>query len=320
MAAKLLSVIVPSYNEADNVELFYEELTKELQYSSYDYEVIYIDDGSSDTTLLELKELADQHYNVHYLSFTRNFGKEAAILAGFQHAKGDCAVVIDADLQHPVALLHDLLAGFEEGYDQVIARRNRKGESFPRKLLSTMYYQVMNKFIDVRIQNGVGDFRLLSRRAIDALLILSEGNRFSKGLFSWIGFEQKTVYYNNVIRQNGESKWSLGKLINYGIDGVVSFNTKPLRMCLYAGFMVLFLSIAYILYTFVEVLVRGVITPGYFTLITAILFLGGVQLVSLGVIGEYIGRIYNETKRRPHYLIKDTNIEEKKHYEKNMEA
>ncbi|QXE02109.1 glycosyltransferase family 2 protein [Terribacillus sp. DMT04] len=320
MAAKLLSVIVPSYNEADNVELFYEELTKELQYSSYNCEVIYVDDGSSDTTLLELKELADQHYNVHYLSFTRNFGKEAAILAGFQHAKGDCAVVIDADLQHPVALLHDLLEGFEEGYDQVIARRNRKGESIPRKLLSTLYYQVMNKFIDVRIQNGVGDFRLLSRRAIDALLILSEGNRFSKGLFSWIGFEQKTVYYDNVTRQNGESKWSIGKLINYGIDGVVSFNTKPLRLCLYAGFIVLFLSIAYILYTFVEVLIRGVITPGYFTLITAILFLGGVQLVSLGVIGEYIGRIYNETKRRPHYLIKDTNIEEMKHYEKNMEA
>ncbi|MFJ6413011.1 glycosyltransferase [Terribacillus saccharophilus] len=320
MAGKLLSVIVPSFNEAENVKLFYEELAKELQYSPYDYEVIYVDDGSSDTTLLELKELADMHYNVQYVSFTRNFGKEAAILAGFQHAKGDCAVVIDADLQHPVALLHELLAGFEEGYDQVIARRNRKGESLPRKVLSTMYYKIINRFIDVRIQNGVGDFRLLSRRAIDALLILSEGNRFSKGLFSWIGFEQKTVYYDNVCRQNGESKWSFGKLINYGIDGVVSFNTKPLRVCLYAGFIVLFLSLAYILYTFVEVLVRGVITPGYFTLITAILFLGGVQLVSLGVIGEYIGRIYNETKRRPHYLVKDTNIEARKRYEKNMEA
>ncbi|MFB1099900.1 glycosyltransferase family 2 protein [Terribacillus sp. JSM ZJ617] len=320
MAGKLLSVIVPSFNEAENVKLFYEELAKELQYSPYDYEVIYVDDGSSDTTLLELKELADMHYNVQYVSFTRNFGKEAAILAGFQHAKGDCAVVIDADLQHPVALLHELLAGFEEGYDQVIARRNRKGESLPRKVLSTMYYKIINRFIDVRIQNGVGDFRLLSRRAIDALLILSEGNRFSKGLFSWIGFEQKTVYYDNVCRQNGESKWSFGKLFDYGIDGIVSFNTKPLRACLYAGFVVLFLSLAYILYTFVEVLVRGVVTPGYFTLITAILFLGGVQLVSLGVIGEYIGRIYNETKRRPHYLVKDTNIEVRKHYEKNMEA
>lgn len=320
MAGKLLSVIVPSFNEAENVKLFYEELAKELQYSPYDYEVIYVDDGSSDTTLLELKELADMHYNVQYVSFTRNFGKEAAILAGFQHAKGDCAVVIDADLQHPVALLHDLLAGFEEGYDQVIARRNRKGESLPRKVLSTMYYKIINRFIDVRIQNGVGDFRLLSRRAIDALLILSEGNRFSKGLFSWIGFEQKTVYYDNVSRQNGESKWSFGNLINYGIEGIISFNTKPLRVCLYVGFIVLFLSLAYILYTFVEVLVRGVITPGYFTMITAILFLGGVQLVSLGVIGEYIGRIYNETKRRPHYLVKDTNIEARKLYEKNMEA
>lgn len=320
MAGKLLSVIVPSFNEAENVKLFYEELAKELQYASYDYEVIYVDDGSSDTTLLELKELADTYYNVQYVSFTRNFGKEAAILAGFQHAKGDCAVVIDADLQHPVALLHELLAGFEEGYDQVIARRNRKGESLPRKVLSTMYYKLINRFIDVRIQNGVGDFRLLSRRAIDALLILSEGNRFSKGLFSWIGFEQKTVYYDNICRQNGESKWSFGKLFDYGIDGIVSFNTKPLRACLYTGFVVLFLSLAYILYTFVEVLVRGVVTPGYFTMITAILFLGGVQLVSLGVIGEYIGRIYNETKRRPHYLVKDTNIEARKRYEKNMEA
>ncbi|AST94776.1 glycosyltransferase family 2 protein [Shouchella clausii] len=316
MNKPLLSVIVPSFNEEENVEPFYFALRETLKDTHYRWEVIYIDDGSSDGTLPLLQRLSTWHPQVHYVSFTRNFGKEAAIVAGFQHAKGDCVVVIDADLQHPVHLIKDLLEGFEEGYDQVIACRDRKGEGFFRSTASKLYYKFINKIVDVELEDGVGDFRLLSRRAVDALLIMSEGNRFSKGLFSWIGFDQKVVYYENVSRQNGESKWSFSKLVNYGIDGIVSFNMKPLRICFYMGGFILAAALLYIFIMFAQIIRTGIDVPGYFTIISAVLFLGGVQLVSLGIIGEYIGRIYNETKRRPHYLVKETNATKGKRYER----
>ncbi|MCR1289196.1 glycosyltransferase family 2 protein [Shouchella clausii] len=316
MNKPLLSVIVPSFNEEENVEPFYFALRETLKDTHYRWEVIYIDDGSSDSTLPLLQRLSTWHPQVHYVSFTRNFGKEAAIVAGFQHAKGDCVVVIDADLQHPVHLIKDLLEGFEEGYDQVIACRDRKGEGFFRSTASKLYYKFINKIVDVELEDGVGDFRLLSRRAVDALLIMSEGNRFSKGLFSWIGFDQKVVYYENVSRQNGESKWSFSKLVNYGIDGIVSFNMKPLRICFYMGGFILAAALLYIFIMFAQIIRTGIDVPGYFTIISAVLFLGGVQLVSLGIIGEYIGRIYNETKRRPHYLVKETNATKGKRYER----
>ncbi|MCM3311865.1 glycosyltransferase family 2 protein [Bacillus sp. FSL K6-6483] len=316
MNKPLLSVIVPSFNEEENVEPFYFALRETLKDTHYRWEVIYIDDGSSDSTLPLLQRLSTWHPQVHYVSFTRNFGKEAAIVAGFQHAKGDCVVVIDADLQHPVHLIKDLLEGFEEGYDQVIACRDRKGEGFLRSTASKLYYKLINKIVDVELEDGVGDFRLLSRRAVDALLIMSEGNRFSKGLFSWIGFDQKVVYYENVSRQNGESKWSFSKLVNYGIDGIVSFNMKPLRICFYMGGFILAAALLYIFIMFAQIIRTGIDVPGYFTIISAVLFLGGVQLVSLGIIGEYIGRIYNETKRRPHYLVKETNATKGKRYER----
>ncbi|WP_059105377.1 glycosyltransferase family 2 protein [Shouchella shacheensis] len=315
MDKPLLSVIVPSYNEEQNVEAFYFALRDVLATTHYRWEVIFVDDGSSDETLPLIQRLSTWHSSVKYVSFTRNFGKEAAILAGFQHAKGDCAVIIDADLQHPVELIGELLQGYEEGYDQVIACRDRKGESLVRSAVSRLYYKLINRVVDVTLENGAGDFRLLSRRAMDALLVMSEGNRFSKGLFSWIGFEQKTVHYENVSRKNGDSKWSASKLINYGIDGIISFNMKPLRLCLYAGGFILTIAMLYIFIMFIQILRTGVDVPGYFTMISAVLFLGGIQLVSLGIIGEYIGRIYNETKRRPHYLVKETNSSREKHYE-----
>ncbi|MFS0787835.1 glycosyltransferase family 2 protein [Shouchella sp. 1P09AA] len=316
MNKPLLSIIVPSFNEEQNVEPFYFALKKVLDQSHYRYEVIYIDDGSSDSTLPLLQRLSTWHPQVNYISFTRNFGKEAAILAGFQHAKGDCVIVIDADLQHPVELIHDLLDGYEEGYDQVIACRNRKGDNVVKTALSKLYYKMINKVVDVRLEDGAGDFRLLSRRAVDALLILSEGNRFSKGLFSWIGFDQKVVHYENVSRQNGDSKWSLPKLINYGIDGIISFNLKPLRICFYMGGTILLAALVYIFIMLTQIIRTGIDVPGYFTIISAVLFLGGIQLVSLGIIGEYIGRIYNETKKRPHYLIKEANATKGKRYER----
>ncbi|WP_078392337.1 glycosyltransferase family 2 protein [Shouchella patagoniensis] len=316
MNKPLLSVIVPSFNEEKNVEPFYFALKEVLEKSNYRWEVIYIDDGSSDSTLPLLQRLSTWHPQVNYISFTRNFGKEAAIVAGFQHAKGDCVVIIDADLQHPVELIADLLTGYEEGYDQVIACRDRKGDGIIRTALSKTYYKLINKIVDVQLEDGAGDFRLLSRRAVDALLIMSEGNRFSKGLFSWIGFEQKVIYYENVSRANGESKWSISKLINYGIDGIISFNMKPLRICFYMGGFILVAALLYILVMFTQIIRTGIDVPGYFTVISAVLFLGGIQLVSLGIIGEYIGRIYNETKRRPHYLVKETNATKGKRYER----
>ncbi|MDX6151589.1 glycosyltransferase family 2 protein [Marinococcus sp. PL1-022] len=304
---KKISIVIPSFNEEDNIVSVYESLQNHLGHLPYEIEALYIDDGSSDRTLTKMRELAGLHENVSYVSFTRNFGKEAALIAGLHHADGDAVVIIDADLQHPSEVILELIEGYEEGYDQVIAKRNREGDSKFRSGMAAMYYKFINRMVDVKLEDGVGDFRLLSRRALDALLSLSEANRFSKGLFSWIGFPAKTVYYENVQRQEGETKWSFSSLLNYGVDGMISFNNRPLRLCLYTGLIVMLLALVYIGITFVQIVRMGIEVPGYFTTISAILFLGGVQLLSLGVLGEYIGRIYYETKRRPHYLVQESN-------------
>ncbi|RLQ90407.1 glycosyltransferase family 2 protein [Planomicrobium sp. Y74] len=307
---KLISIIVPAYNEEENISPIYEKLVHEFNVLPYRYEILFVNDGSRDGTLKEILKLAEQQNSVKYISFTRNFGKEAAILAGLKRVKGDAAILMDSDMQHPPTLISEMIKGFEEGFHQVVAKRTRTGDPKVRTLLSSFYYKLINSITDVDLADGEGDFRLMSRKAIDSLLLLSENNRFSKGLFSWIGLSKKTICYENVLREGGSSKWSFGSLINYGIDGIISFNTKPLRICFYTGFIVLFLSLIYIAYTFYGIAQRGVTAPGYFTTITAILVLGGIQLISLGVIGEYIGRIYNETKRRPNFLVDISNVDE----------
>ena len=307
---KLISIVVPAYNEEKNISSMHEKLVQQLETLPYRYEILFINDGSSDGTLEKILSLAKAHDCIKYVSLTRNFGKEAAILAGLQRVKGDAAILMDCDLQHPPTLINEMVQGFEEGFHQVVAKRSRTGDPKLRSFLSSLYYRLINSITDVDLADGEGDFRLLSRKAINSILTLSESNRFSKGLFSWIGLSKKTICYENVLRSNGDSKWSFGSLVNYGIDGIVSFNTKPLRICFYTGFIVLFLSLLYIGITFVQILREGVRAPGYFTTITAILVLGGVQLISLGVIGEYIGRIYNETKRRPNFLIDVSNVDE----------
>lgn len=309
-----LSFIIPSYNEEKNLVHIVEQIKQEMHQLHYHYEIIIIDDGSTDRTLPILQDLAFYHPQLKYLSFTRNFGKESAVLAGLQHAKGHAVILMDADLQHPPSLIHQLIKGFEEGYDQVVAKRNRKGDSRFRTLTASLYYRFVNKAVDVRLSDGEGDFRLLSRQAVNALVALSEGNRFSKGLYSWIGLEQKVICYENEPRANGDSKWSFSKLLNYGIDGIISFNNKPLRACFYAGFFILLLSLLYIFMMFFQIMKNGITVPGYFTTVSAVLFLGGIQLVCLGIIGEYIGRIYYETKKRPHYLVKLTNIEKEEEH------
>ncbi|MFE7778004.1 glycosyltransferase family 2 protein [Streptomyces sp. NPDC057445] len=303
----LISIVVPCFNEEEIINRFHEHVTKELALLGQEFELVYVDDGSRDRTLGLLEEIAAADSRTRYVSFSRNFGKEAAMLAGLQHAGGDAVVIMDADLQHPPELVHRMLRLHEEGFDQVIARRTRKGDRVTRTVTARAYYWLINRLVDVELVDGVGDFRLLSRRTVDAILGLSEYNRFSKGLFAWVGFRTTTFEYENAVREQGRSKWSFGKLLNYGLDGLLSFNNKPLRAAVYLGLLLLSVAMAYATWIVGVALVDGVDTPGYVTLLVTVVALAGVQMVMLGVVGEYVGRIYYEVKRRPHYLVAETN-------------
>lgn len=303
----LLSVVVPCFEEQDVLPDLVDQVFSTLEPADVDVEIVLVDDGSRDGTRQAIQQLSEQDSRVTFVSFSRNFGKESAMLAGLVYARGDAVVLMDADLQHPPQLVLEMLALYLQGYDQVVARRTREGERFSRTLMSRLYYRVVNSLVDVNMEDGVGDFRLLSRRAVDALIRMGEYNRFSKGLFSWIGFSVATVDYRNVARQGGTSKWSLRRLFNYGIDGIMSFNAAPLRLSIYLGGAVTTLSFAYVIFLIVASLVQGVTAPGYITLVAAILGIGGLQLLFLGVIGEYVGRIYYETKQRPHFIVAETS-------------
>lgn len=303
-----LAVVVPCFNEEMVIESFDAKVRAVLDSLPVDYEICYVDDGSSDNTLGLLRELAEKHPGaLRYTSFSRNFGKEAAMLAGLREATGDAVVLMDADLQHPPELIGKMLELHSRGHDQVVARRNRDGESPLRRTLGRAYYRMVNRWVDVELADGVGDFRLLSRRAVDALLSMPEQNRFSKGLFSWIGFDTVTFDYTNVAREAGQTKWRFGALVNYGVDGLISFNNRPLRVAIHLGLVLAGLAALYVLWILISTLAFGVRTPGYATLLAAIVGLGGAQMVMLGLVGEYIGRIYYETKRRPHFLVKETS-------------
>ncbi|MFI5494285.1 glycosyltransferase family 2 protein [Actinoplanes sp. NPDC051859] len=303
-----LSIVVPCFNEQDVIELFDERIRATLDDLGVEYELCYVDDGSSDATLDRLRALAESHEGTRFVSFSRNFGKEAGMLAGLREATGDAVVLMDADLQHPPQLIQRMLELYHQGHDQVVARRTREGDRFVRSLLSRMYYRLINRMVDVELTDGVGDFRLLSRPAVDALLSLPEYNRFSKGLFSWIGFNTVTFDYRNVAREAGATKWRFGALLNYGIDGLISFNNRPLRLGIYIGFVLAALAGLYAAWITVAAVAGGIETPGYVTLLVAIVGLGGLHMAMLGLVGEYIGRIYYESKRRPHFLIKETNV------------
>ena len=308
--ATRLSLVVPCYNEVEVVNRFHEALSRELVATGRPYEIVYVDDGSTDGTLDRLVGLAATDEKVRYLSFSRNFGKEAAMLAGLRYAGGDAVVIMDADLQHPPELVGRMLTEYERGFDQVIARRNRTGDPGTRTLLARAYYWLINKWADVELMDGVGDFRLLSRRAVDGLLELNEYNRFSKGLFAWIGYESILFEYENVkAPPQRKSRWTFRRLLEYGLDGLLSFNNKPLRIAIYVGLLLTAVAAGYAVWVIAVAILNGVAMPGYVTLIAAIVGLGGVQMVMLGLIGEYIGRIYYETKKRPHYLLKQTNMD-----------
>ncbi|MEV0000172.1 glycosyltransferase family 2 protein [Streptomyces sp. NPDC048370] len=303
-----LSVVVPCYNEEEVVENFDNRIREVLDGLSLDYEICYVDDGSADGTLGKLRGIAARHpEGTQYVSFSRNFGKEAGMLAGLRKATGDAVVIMDADLQHPPELIEAMLDLYHLGHDQVIARRTREGDKKVRSALSRLYYRAVNRWVDVELTDGVGDFRLLSRPAVDALLSLPEYNRFSKGLFSWIGFDTVTFDYQNAAREAGETKWKFSSLVNYGMDGLISFNNRPLRIAIWMGLGLSALAALYAIWITVSAITQGVSAPGYVTLVAIIVGLGGVQMIMLGLIGEYIGRIYYESKRRPHFLVKETH-------------
>ncbi len=302
-----LSVVVPCLNEERMLLRLHEALTHDLAAITSDFEVLFIDDGSQDDSVALMRKINQLDPRFRFLALSRNFGKEAAMLAGLSQATGRAVAIMDADLQHPPALLSKMLPLLDMGYDQVVARRTRKGDAAARSLVARLYYRVFNRLIEVDIQDGVGDFRILSQRAVRALLSLGEYNRFSKGLFSWIGFDTAVVDYDNVERGAGESKWRFSDLVNYGIDGVLSFNARPLRMAIHLGAFVTLVAFAYAAFVVVDALIGGNPVDGYVTIICAILGFGGVQLIMLGVIGEYLGRIYYETKRRPHFLVKESS-------------
>jgi glycosyltransferase involved in cell wall biosynthesis len=302
-----LSVVVPCFNEGEVVDAFHAALISALEPTRESFEICYVDDGSSDNTLDLLRALAETDPRVRYTSFSRNFGKEPGMLAGLRMSKGDTVVIMDADLQHPPELIPRMLELNSHGYDQVIAQRDRAGEGAVRSAFSKTYYRMVRRAMEVEVIDGAGDFRLLSRRAVDSILSLPESNRFSKGLFSWIGFDTVSFTYQNVERAAGESKWGGKRLLNYGIDGLISFNSRPLRLAIHTGLWLFVSALLYALWIVVNSAMNGVDTPGYATLLSAIVALAGVQLATLGVVGEYVGRIYHESKRRPHYVVRETD-------------
>lgn len=304
---KTVSIIIPAYNEEASLQALYESVCKETErLTGYGFELLFINDGSNDTTQDIIRRLADGDPRVAYVELSRNFGKEAAMLAGFDHAKGDCCVVMDADLQHPPSVIGQMLPWWEQGYEDVYARRRTRGkEGWLRRRLTMIFYRILDRSTRFNVLQNVGDFRLLDRKCIDALRQLRESERYTKGLFSWIGFRKKDILFDQEERLYGESHWSLLKLTGFAIEGITSFTTAPLRIATLLGLLTGIGAFAYLIYTFVKAIVYGDPVAGYPTLICVMLFLGSVQLICLGIIGEYLGRVFNESKRRPIYLVED---------------
>lgn len=310
---KLISVIVPCYNEQEVLRLFYDEISFVAgKMSAYDFEFIFVNDGSRDNTLNICKELAEKDERVKYISFSRNFGKEAGIYAGFEKAKGDLVCMMDADLQDPPALLPEMVKVIEEdGYDSVATRRvTRKGEPPIRSFFAGMFYKLMNKISKTEIVDGARDYRLMTRQFVNSLLSLGEYNRFSKGLFGWVGYQTKWLEYENVERAAGETKWSFWKLLLYSIEGIMAFSTVPLAISAVMGILFCAMAFVLILFIIVKTLAFGDPVAGWPSTACIILFVGGVQLFCVGILGQYLAKTYLEVKGRPIYICKETNIEE----------
>lgn len=310
---KRISILVPCYNEEENVPLFWKEIQRVFRESlncSYELELLYVDDGSRDGTLREIKKLAKEDSRVKYLSFSRNFGKEAALYAGLEHVSGDYIAVMDVDLQDPPSLLPDMVKTLESGeYDVVATRRtDRKGEPPVRSFFARCFYRLIRKISDVDIVDGARDYRLMTRQYVNSLLELKEYNRFSKGLFGWVGYRVKWISYENTPRLQGETKWSFWKLFLYSIDGIVAFSVVPAVIA--AGFGVFFCLIAFLslIFVFVRAILFGDPVSGWPSLVCIILFVSGLQFLFMGILGEYMAKTYMEVKRRPVYLCRENNL------------
>ncbi|MGN1180137.1 MAG: glycosyltransferase family 2 protein [Suilimivivens sp.] len=306
---KLLSAIVPCYNEEENVSYFYEEFMKNEDFfkkNELDFELWYIDDGSRDKTAAEVKKLIEKDERVHLLSFSRNFGKEAALYAGLEKAGGDYVACMDADLQDPPSLLPEMFEYIFQGYDTVATRRvTRKGEPLIRSFFARMFYRLMNRISETEIVDGARDFRLMTRQVVDALLTMKEYNRFTKGIFGWVGFNTKWIEFENIERKKGETKWSFWKLFIYSLEGITSFSTAPLAFAAFMGVAFCLFSFALIIFTIVRKALFGDPTSGWPSLVCIISLISGVQLFCLGIVGEYLAKTYMEVKKRPIYLVKE---------------
>ena len=308
---KKVTILIPCYNEENSLSLLYERLKKMIAVlPDYQFHILLVNDGSTDNTLNIMKNLRVKDKSVSYLSLSRNFGKENAMLAGLDYAEGDAVILIDADLQDPPELIPRMIEEWEKGYDDVYARRrSRAGETWFKRMTAHWYYRILRKFADIDIPADVGDFRLLDRQAVDALCSLREKQRYTKGLFSWIGYNKKELLFDRDARAAGNSKMNLHKLVGLAVDGITSFSVAPLRLASILGIVISSIAFIYLTFVIVKTLLYGDPVAGYPSMISVILFMGGIQLVVLGIIGEYVGRIFYEAKRRPDYLISEYNGE-----------
>lgn len=304
-----LSIVVPCFNEEENIIIFYEELMQQINTQSY--ELIFVNDGSKDNTLNNIKKLAKKDSNIKYISFSRNFGKESALYAGLEKSTGEYVIIMDVDLQDPPCLIPTMINELQNGNFDIVATRRvtRKGEPQIRSFFSRLFYKIMNKISDIKLVEGARDFRVMKRQVVDSILELNEYNRFSKGLFQWIGFETKWLEYENIERKKGETSWSFISLVTYSIEAIVSFTTLPLSISTFLGAIFSIIAFIMILIIIVQNILYSNPVAGWASTICIILLLGGIQLFSIGILGKYLEKTYTETKKRPIYIIKETNIQ-----------
>ena len=315
MNKQIISIIVPCYNEESTLPVLYRELERITgEMSSFAFEYLLVNDGSSDRTFSMLQEMAEKDEKVKYISFSRNFGKEAALFAGLSNAKGDYVATMDADMQDPPSLLPEMVTFLETGeYDNVATRRvNRIGEPPIRSFFARCFYKLMHHLSDIELMDGARDYRLMRREMVDSILAVGEYNRFSKGIYAWVGYKTKWIAYENVERSAGETKWSFWKLLHYSIDGIVNFSNVPITISSYLGLILTVISFLAIVFVVIRALVFGDPVAGWPSLACIITFLGGIQLFCMGIMGQYISKTYMEVKKRPHYIIRDSNCPEVK--------
>ena len=303
---KTVTILLPAYNEAESFAELKECMTEVAQTNnSYEWQFLMVNDGSSDDTLQQMQQLNAEDSRYHYLDLSRHYGKEIAIMAGLDYAQSDAVIIMDADMQHPIESIPEMLKYWEEGFDDVYAQRQESHESWMKQTTSHLYYQLLQHSTDIPIQMNTGDFRLLDRKCVEALRQMKETDRNTKGMYSWIGFRKKGINYRQKQRTHGKTKWHFGSLFNLALTGITSFTTAPLRFASVLGFVISFFAFVYLIYIVFKTIFVGEPVQGFPTLMTTILFLGGIQLISLGIIGEYMSHIFNETKKRPGYFVRE---------------